>query len=81
MCKKAGSARSNFYTALRAYELKLVSGQAAAAADVAKAGKATMSDWFFQMVFVATTASIVSGTLAERVNLWAFFAFTAVLTT
>jgi Amt family ammonium transporter len=32
------------------------------------------------MVFVATTASIVSGTLAERVNLWAFFAFTAVLT-
>ena len=30
--------------------------------------------WFFQMVFVATTASIVSGTLAERVNLWAFFA-------
>ena len=61
-------------------ELKLVSGQAAAAADVAKAGKATMSDWFFQMVFVATTASIVSGTLAERVNLWAFFAFTAVLT-
>ena len=61
-------------------ELKLLSGQAAAAADVAKAGKATMSDWFFQMVFVATTASIVSGTLAERVKLWAFFAFTAVLT-
>ena len=61
-------------------ELKLLSGQAAATADVAKAGHATMSDWFFQMVFVATTASIVSGTLAERVNLWAFFAFTAVLT-
>ena len=60
-------------------ELKLLSGQAAAA-DVTKAGKATMSDWFFQMVFVATTASIVSGTLAERVKLWAFFAFTAVLT-
>ena len=62
-------------------ELRLLSGQAAATADVAKAGKATMSDWFFQMVFVATTASIVSGTLAERVKLWAFFAFTAVLTT
>ncbi len=61
-------------------ELKLLSGQAAAAAEVTKAGHATMSDWFFQMVFVATTASIVSGTLAERVNLWAFFAFTAVLT-
>ena len=38
-----------------------------------------MSDWFFQMVFVATTASIVSGTLAERVRLWSFFIFTAVL--
>ena len=61
-------------------ELALLSGQAASAADVTKAGKATMSDWFFQMVFVATTASIVSGTLAERVKLWAFFAFTAVLT-
>ena len=61
-------------------ELKLVSGQTAAAADVTKAGHATMSDWFFQMVFVATTASIVSGTMAERVKLWAFFAFTVVLT-
>ena len=61
-------------------ELKLLSGQATSAADVTKAGKATMSDWFFQMVFVATTASIVSGTLAERVKLWAFLAFTVVLT-
>ena len=43
-------------------------------------GYSTMSDWFFQMVFVATAASIVSGTLAERVKLWAFFAFTLVLT-
>ncbi|HUG60376.1 MAG TPA: ammonium transporter, partial [Methylomirabilota bacterium] len=38
------------------------------------------SDWFFQMVFVATAASIVSGTLAERIKLWPFLAFTAVLT-
>ncbi|MEM6900197.1 MAG: ammonium transporter [Pseudomonadota bacterium] len=38
------------------------------------------SDWFFQMVFVATAASIVSGTVAERVKLWSFLAFTAVLT-
>ncbi|MEL6386121.1 MAG: ammonium transporter [Pseudomonadota bacterium] len=43
-------------------------------------GYAASSDWFFQMVFVATAASIVSGTVAERVNLWAFLAFTAVLT-
>ena len=61
-------------------ELKLLSGQAAAAAEVTKAGHATMSDWFFQMVFVATTASIVSGALAERVKLWSFLAFTVVLT-
>jgi len=38
------------------------------------------SDWFFQMVFCATTASIVSGTLAERIKLWPFLIFTAVLT-
>ncbi len=43
-------------------------------------GHATMSDWFFQMVFVATTASIISGTLAERVRLWSFFLFVAVQT-
>ena len=52
--------------------------------DLARVGSdtnySTMSDWFFQMVFVATTASIVSGTLAERVKLWTFFAFTALLT-
>ncbi|MXW91011.1 MAG: ammonium transporter [Rhodospirillaceae bacterium] len=54
--------------------------KAAAGAAVVKTGKATMSDWFFQMVFVATTASIVSGTLAERVKLWSFFAFITVLT-
>lgn len=40
----------------------------------------TMSDWFFQMVFVATTASIISGTLAERVRLVSFFMFVIVLT-
>jgi len=43
-------------------------------------GYSASSDWFFQMVFVATAASIVSGTLAERVRLWPFFIFTAVLT-
>jgi Amt family ammonium transporter len=38
------------------------------------------SDWFFQMVFCATTASIVSGTLAERIKIWPFLIFTALLT-
>ena len=53
--------------------------QAATAATVDN-GHSVMSNWFFQMVFVATAASIVSGTLAERVRLWAFFAFVAFLT-
>jgi Amt family ammonium transporter len=43
-------------------------------------GYSTASDWFFQMVFVRTTASIVSGTLAERIKLWPFLIFTAILT-
>ncbi len=43
-------------------------------------GYAAASDWFFQMVFVAATASIVSGTLAERIKLWPFLIFTVVLT-
>lgn len=39
-----------------------------------------MSDWFFQMVFVATAASIVSGTVAERMKLWSFLIFVVILT-
>ena len=38
------------------------------------------SDWFFQMVFCATTVSIVSGALAERIKIWPFFIFAAILT-
>ncbi|MBJ3777792.1 ammonium transporter family protein [Acuticoccus mangrovi] len=41
---------------------------------------AAASDWFFQMVFCATTASIVSGTVAERMRLWPFLIFTVFLT-
>ncbi|GLO69018.1 ammonium transporter [Phaeobacter inhibens] len=40
----------------------------------------TGSDFFFQLMFCATTASIVSGTMAERVKLWPFLAFVIVLT-
>ncbi len=43
-------------------------------------GYADGSDWYFQMVFCATTVSIVSGTLAERIKLWPFFLFAAILT-
>ncbi|MWD27124.1 ammonium transporter [Aquicoccus sp. SCR17] len=38
------------------------------------------SDFFFQLMFCATTASIVSGTLAERIKLWPFLIFIIVLT-
>ena len=53
---------------------------AAARAGTEFNGYASTSDWFFQMVFVATAASIVSGTLAERIKLFPFFAFVIVLT-
>ncbi|WP_420633453.1 ammonium transporter [Candidatus Palauibacter sp.] len=70
----------DFFYGPSAEEVALLGGDQGAAAAVVENGHAVMSDWFFQMVFVATTASIVSGALAERVKLWAFFAFTAVLT-
>ena len=41
---------------------------------------ATGSDFFFQLMFCAATASIVSGALAERIKLWPFLLFTIVLT-
>jgi len=40
----------------------------------------TASDYFFQLMFCAATASIVSGTVAERIKLWPFLVFTIVLT-
>ncbi|MFU8864442.1 MAG: ammonium transporter [Rhodobacterales bacterium] len=40
----------------------------------------TSSDYFFQLMFVAATASIVSGALAERIRLWPFLAFVVILT-
>ena len=63
-----------------AAELALLSGDETAKAAVIDNGHSKMSDWFFQMVFVATAASIVSGALAERVKLWSFFIFITALT-
>lgn len=48
-------------------------------AAISENGYSSMSDWFFQMVFVATTASIISGTLAERIKIWPFILFVVVL--
>ena len=60
-------------------EVSLLEGEGDAA-SVTSNGYSTMSDWFFQMVFVATAASIVSGAMAERVKMWSFFLFTLLLT-
>ncbi|WP_420827050.1 ammonium transporter [Halorhodospira neutriphila] len=52
-------------------------------AEMARAGEVShsyYSDFFFQVVFVATAMSIVSGAVAERMKLWAFFLFAVVLT-
>jgi Amt family ammonium transporter len=52
----------------------------AAAALAGDAYYSNLSDFFFQVVFVATAMSIVSGAVAERMKLWAFLAFSVVLT-
>ncbi len=64
-------------------ELTLLGAEEATDAMVAAVvdnGYSVGSDWFFQMVFVATAASIVSGTVAERIKLWPFLIFVVVLT-
>ncbi len=48
-------------------------------ASAVDTGYADGSDWFFQMVFCATTVSICSGAMAERIKLWPFFLFAALL--
>ena len=68
-----------FYGSTEA-ELALLDGNEEMTEEVVANGYSTMSDWFFQMVFVATAASIVSGALAERVKLWSFFIFITLLT-
>jgi len=54
-------------------------GVAAEAADDLSYAS-TASDYFFQLMFCAATASIVSGVVAERIKLWPFLIFTLVLT-
>ena len=64
-------------------ELTLLGAEEATAemvTGVVDNGYSVASDWFFQMVFVATAASIVSGTLAERIKVWPFLIFVVLLT-
>ena len=70
----------NFLYGPSSAEIDLLGGDDAALSGVVANGYSSMSDWFFQMVFVATAASIVSGALAERVKMWSFFLFTLLLT-
>ena len=60
----------------------VLEGSAAFAAGAEDSGLqySGASDFFFQVVFVATAMSIVSGAVAERMKLWAFLAFAVVMT-
>ncbi len=59
--------------------LSSITGDGGAGAEEA-ATYAPSADFFFQVVFVATAMSIVSGAVAERMKLWAFLAFAVVMT-
>jgi Amt family ammonium transporter len=59
--------------------LSNITGDGVAGAEEA-ATYAPSADFFFQVVFVATAMSIVSGAVAERMKLWAFLAFAVVMT-
>ena len=66
-----------FLVSPEAFELGLITGGDDPSHLTDTLGKSTFSlmDVFFQMMFVATTSSIVSGSLAERVRLWSFLIF------
>ncbi len=59
--------------------LSTITGDGVAGAEE-PATYAPSADFFFQVVFVATAMSIVSGAVAERMKLWAFLAFAVVMT-
>jgi ammonium transporter, Amt family len=70
---------SIMYPELGAAMLSGITGDGVAGAEE-PATYAPAADFFFQVVFVATAMSIVSGAVAERMKLWAFLAFAVVMT-
>jgi len=79
-----GDVEGSVFASLGTFGSGLLGSSDNAAADVIASGGDTyyagLSDFFFQVVFVATAMSIVSGAVAERMKLWSFFAFAVVLT-
>ncbi len=73
---------SYFLSGIEAVDADAVLGDFAAREDGFRGGSiySGASDFFFQVVFVATAMSIVSGAVAERMKLWAFLAFAVVMT-
>ncbi|MEM8740416.1 MAG: ammonium transporter [Pseudomonadota bacterium] len=66
---------------LGAFGVAILEAVGVGAADADDIGySSTGSDYFFQLMFCAATASIVSGALAERIKLWPFLIFTFLLT-
>lgn len=71
-----------FLSGITEVDTAAVLGEFAAREDGFQGGSiySGASDFFFQVVFVATAMSIVSGAVAERMKLWAFLAFAVVMT-
>ncbi len=71
-----------FLSGIEEVDVNATLGEFASREDGFEGGSiyAGASDFFFQVVFVATAMSIVSGAVAERMKLWSFLAFAAVMT-
>ena len=69
-----------FLSGIEAFDLAGVLADSSEAGFDGGSVYSAASDFFFQVVFVATAMSIVSGAVAERMKLWAFLAFAVVMT-
>lgn len=73
-------AQGNGLIPMVAFDFMLGGDHSAAEVAAGDINHARMSDFFFQVVFVATAMSIVSGAVAERMKLWSFLLFAVALT-